>query len=152
MPWFKLKPREEVDFRLIGKAKVRYLGKGAKLEDIPAGTCCRFSLYQDTTGKINRASDDFSHRLSIATTLRIDALHLNDNRIDVSLLQPEVKDYNRDMQRPQPLDRSLLPVSNGTRLWKLDKRIELTGPAIGDPLQANTTAELPGKPSTGKDL
>lgn len=182
LPWFKLKPDQEppafsehvvfgslvkpdqfltegtgevVDFTLIDKAKVRYLGKDAKLEDIPAGTRCRFHLYQDDSGKFTKTrlvGDDFSHRLSIATTLRIDALHLNENRIDVSWMLPEVKDYNGDMQRPQPFGHSLLRVTKDTRVWKLDQRAELTNLAVGDMLQINTTAELPGKPATCTDL
>jgi hypothetical protein len=182
LPWFKLTPGAElpqfsehvvhgalvkpgqflsegtgevVDFTLIDKAKVRHLGKDAKLEDIPAGIRCRFSLYQDEQGKFTKASavsDDFSHRLSIATTLRIDALHLNESRIDVSWMLPEVKDYNGDMQRPQPFGHSILRVSKDTRVWKFDQRAELTNLAIGDLLQINTTAELPGKPATCTDL
>lgn len=182
LPWFKLKPGaalpqfsehvvfgslvkpgqfltegtgEAVDFTLIEKAKVRYIGKDAKLEGIPAGTRCRFHLYQDDRGMFTKASlvsDDFSHRLSIATTLRIDALHLNENRIDVSWLLPEVKDYNGDMQRPQPFGHSLLRVTKDTRVWKLDQRAELTNLAVGDMLQINTTAELPGQPTTCTDL
>jgi hypothetical protein len=37
-------------------------------------------------------------------------------------------------------------------VWKLDQRAELTNLAIGDLLQINTTAELPGKPATCTDL
>lgn len=146
---------EPVDFTLIDKAKVRYLGKDAKLEDIPAGTRCRFHLYQDESGKFTKTSlvsDDFSHRLSIATTLRIDALHLKDNRIEVSWMLPEVKNYNGDMERPQPFGHSVLQVSKDTRVWKLDQRAELTNLAVGDLLQINTTTELPGDPATCTDL
>ncbi len=91
-------------------------------------------------------SDDFSHRVSNYVTLRIDALHLDDNRIDISWLLPEVKDYNGDMQRPEPIGHSILRVSKDTRLWKLDQRIELASLAIGDLIQVNTTAELPASP------
>lgn len=182
LPWFKLKPGEEpppfsehvvhgslvklgqfltegsgeaVDFTLLDKAKVRYLGKDAKLEDIPTGTRCRFHLHQDENGKFTKASlvsDDFSHRLSVATTLRIDALHLKDNRIEVSWMLPEVKNYNGDMERPQPFGRSILRVSKDTHVWKLDQRIDLSALKSGDLLQVNTTAELPGDPATCTDL
>lgn len=182
LPWFKLKPGDEpptfsehvvhgslvrpgqflcegsgeaVDFSLLDKAKVRHLGRDAKLDDIPAGTRCRFHLYQDASGKFSRAtlvSDDFSHRLGIATTLRIDALHLNDRRVEVSWMLPEVKNYNGDMERPQPFGHSLLHVSADTRVWKLDQHAELTDLAVGDLAQINTTAELPDKPATVTDL
>ena len=112
-------------------------------------------MYEDEAGKFTRAglvSDDFSHRLGIATTLRIDALHLEDGRIEVSWLLPEVKDYNGDMQRPQPFGRCLLRVSKDTRVWKLDRRAGLGDLAVGDLLQTNTTAELPGHPATCTDL
>lgn len=146
---------EPVNFTLIDKARVRYLGRDAKLEDIPPGTRCRFHLYQDEKGNFTKASlvsDDFSNRLSIATTLRIDALHLSDNRIDVSWMLPEVKDYNGDMQRPQPFGHSMLRVTKDTRVWKLDQRAELSALKPGDLLQVNTTAELPGKPATCTDV
>ena len=182
LPWFKLKPGEEpppfsehvvhgalvkpdqfltegtgevVNFTLIDKAKVRYVGKDAKLEKIPADTRCRFHLYQDEKGaftKANLVSDDFSHRAGNAVSLRIDALHLSEDRIDVSWMLPEVKDYNGDMQRPQPIGSSILRVTKETRVWKLDKRVGLSALAVGDILQINTTAELPGSPATCTDI
>ena len=65
---------------------------------------------------------------------------------------PEVKDYNGDMQRPQPIGRSILRVTKETRVWKLDKRVGLSALAVGDILQINTTAELPGSPATCTDI
>lgn len=146
---------EVVDFTLLEKAKVRWLNKDAKLEDIPAGTHCRFSLYQDEKGAFTRASsvsDDFSHRVGNYVTLRIDALRLNENRIEVSWLLPEVKDYNGDMQRPQPIGHSIVRVTKDARVWKLDERIALADLAVGDLVQINTTAELPGMAAECTDL
>ena len=146
---------EAVDFTLIEKAKVRWLGKDVKIEGIPAGTRCRFSLYRDEKGAFTRASfvsDDFSHRVSNYVTLRIDAIRLAENRIEVSWLLPEVKDYNGDMQRPQPIGRSVLRVTKDTRAWKLEKRIILADLAVGDFMQINTTAELPGMTAECTDL
>jgi hypothetical protein len=182
LPWYPLKPEQEpppfsehvvcgslvkpgqfltegagqaVDFILLTTAKVRYLGKDARIEDIPPGTRCRFSLYQDEKGaftKVSLLSDDFSHRAGTFVTLRVDAVRLNENRIDVSWMLPDVKDYNGDMQRPQPIGHSILRVTKDTRAWKLDKRIELVDLAVGDMMLINTTAELPGQPAQCADL
>ncbi len=182
LPWFRLKPGEvpppfsehvvhgalvppgrfltegsgaAVDFTLLDKAKVRYLGKDVKLEEIPAGTRCRFHVHQDEKGaftRVSAVSDDFSHRAGNFVTLRIDAVHLDGRRIEVSWMLPEVKDYNGDMQRPQPIGRSVLRVTDDTRVLKLDARTELSALAVGDFVQVNTTAELPGKPATCTDV
>ena len=146
---------EVVDFTLIEKAKVRWLNKDAKLEDIPAGTRCRFSLYQDEKGAFTRASfvsDDFSHRAGNYVTLRVEAIRLADNRIEVSWLLPEVKNYNGDMERPQPIGHSVLRVTKDTRAWKLDKPVALADLAVGDLMLINSTAELPGRPAECTDL
>ena len=146
---------EVVDFTLLEKAKIRWLNKDAKLDDIPLGTRCRFSLYQDEKGAFTRASfvsDDFSHRAGNYVTLRVEAIRLADNRIEVSWLLPEVKDYNGDMQRPQPIGHSVLRVTKDTRAWKLDKPIALADLAVGDLMLINTTAELPGMTAECTDL
>ncbi len=182
LPWYELKPGQEpppfsehvvcgalvkpgqflnegtgevVGFTLIEKAKVRWLNKDAKIEDIPAGTRCRFSLYQDERGAFTRASlvsDDFSHRAGNYVTLRVEAIRLADNRIEVSWLLPEVKNYNGDMERPQPIGHSVLRVTKDTRAWKLDKPIALSDLAVGELMLINSTAELPGRPAECTDL
>jgi len=182
LPWFQLKPGQEpppfsehivcgslvnqgqflaegtgevVDFTLIEKAKVRWLNKDAKIEDIPAGTRCRFSLYQDGKGAFTKASlvsDDFSHRAGNYVTLRVEAIRLAENRIEVSWLLPEVKNYNGDMERPQPIGHSVLRVTKDTRAWKLDRPVALADLTVGDLMLINTSAELPGRPAECTDL
>ena len=181
LPWYRLKPGQEpppfsehvfhgalvkpgqfltegtgeaVDFTLIEKAKVRYRHADAALEDIPPGTRCRFHLYQDGKGaftKANLVSDDCSHRAGNFVVLRIDALHLERNRVDVSWLLPEVKDYNGDMKRPDPIGHGILRVTKDARLWKQEQRIERASLAVGDVLLVNTTAEIPGSPAQCSD-
>ena len=178
LPWFTLKAGEEpptfsehvvygslegphrflqegsgqaVDFSLFDKAKVRYQGKDGKLEDIPPGTRCRFHLYHSNQ-IATLVSDDFSHDASNAITWRIEALHLDQQRLDLGALLPEVKNYNGDMERPEPFGHRILRVTPETKVWKLDQPAALSGLKTGDLLLANSTADLPGQPARCKNL
>jgi hypothetical protein len=65
---------ETVEFTLVPGGTVQYLNANATLADIPLGTRCRFSLYQDEGGAFTEAwkvSDDFSRLASNVTTLRV---------------------------------------------------------------------------------
>lgn len=139
-----------VDFVLIPEGKVRYLNADATLEDIPAGTRCRFYLYQDDAGKFTLASlvtDEFTRLASNATSLQIESIEPATGRMHVSWQLPEVKNYNGDMERPPSFARSLLILTDTTQIWRMSKALEITDLKRGDLILANVSAELPGKPS-----
>lgn len=146
---------ELVDFTLIPEGNVKYLNADASLSDLPLGMRCRFHLYEDEKGAFTRASlvsDEFSHQASNAVTWRADAPPAADGTLQTAWQLPLVKDYNGDMQRPQDIARSLLPVSSETRVWKDGKQLTLQDIAAGDALLANLTSEQPGKPARALDI
>ncbi len=129
-------------------ATVRYLNADASLFDIPLGTRCRFDLYQDTGGRFTRASlvtDEFSHMAANALSYRIDAIRLDEGKLNVAWQIPEVKNYNGDMEQPPDIGRSELRVTADTRVWKADKPVKLADLVVGDTVLVNLTAELPGR-------
>jgi hypothetical protein len=63
-----------------------------------------------------------------------------------------VKDYNGDMQRPEPFGRRILPASEATKIWKGEQALKLTDLKTGDEIRFNLTAELPGKPSSCAEM
>ncbi|MDB6140757.1 MAG: hypothetical protein JWO94_3829 [Verrucomicrobiaceae bacterium] len=146
---------DSVDFTLIDSATVKYLNATAPLSDIPVRTRCRFHLYEDANGAFTKASlvsDEFSSLASNFVTWRISALKLNDGKIFVERQIPEVKDYNGDMQRPPDVGRTVLRVTNDTRVWKDGLQVKLADLAIGDALLVNQTGEMPDKPSRCTDI
>ncbi|MBL9142529.1 MAG: hypothetical protein JNM99_02505 [Verrucomicrobiaceae bacterium] len=139
-----------VDFTLIPEGKVRHLNADATLENIPAGTRCRFHLYQDEAGKFTLASlvtDEFTRLASNATSLQIESIEPAAGRMQVSWQLPEVKNYNGDMERPPSFARSLLILTDTTKIWRMDKALKITDLKRGDLILVNVSAELPGKPS-----
>lgn len=139
-----------VDFTLIPEGKVRYLNADAALEDIPAGTRCRFHLYQDDSGQFTKASlvtDEFTRLASNATSLQIESIEPSTGRMQVSWQLPEVKNYNGDMERPPGFARSLLLLTDETKIWKASGTCPKTDLKAGDMILVNMSAELPGKPS-----
>lgn len=144
---------EEVNFTLIKRHTLKYLGADPQFAQLPIGQRYRFHLYQDAKGAFTRVSfisDDFSHDSSNASTARATAIH--GGRIHVAWQLPLVKDYNGDMQRPQDIGSCIVLVNDATRVWKADQQVKLADLKAGDVLLFNRTAELPGKPSTCTDL
>jgi hypothetical protein len=176
LPWYQLKPGVEpppfsehvvygsllgpaqfleedsgipVNFTLHEKAKIRYCGKDAKLEDIPAGTRCRFHLFGTVAALV---SDDFSHDQSLSITWRIETLRLADGWLEVAAQLPAVKNYNGDMEAPPPFARRILRVTKETRVWQQDQPVDLGSLTVDQRLLANFTAELPGQAAHATDL
>jgi hypothetical protein len=146
---------EVIDFTLIPEGTAKYLNAEATLADIPLGTRCRFSMYQDEKGKFTKASlvrDEFSHMAANYVTWRVDALRLDEGKIRVAWQLPEVKDYNGDMQRPKDIGHSELRVSDATRIWKGEQQIKPSELAVGDALLFNLTSEQAGRPARCTDI
>jgi len=165
LPWFQLKPGQApppfsghlvlgdlispsqftdaqtgqaVDFTLIPEGKVRYLNADATLADIPTGTRCRFSMYQDSKGAFTQAgqiTDEFSYLASNGVSYRIDAIL--PGVLQVAWQLPQVKNYNGDMESPPDIGRSELKVTDTTRVWKTDKELKVTDLAVGDVMVVN---------------
>jgi hypothetical protein len=57
-----------------------------------------------------------------------------------------VKDYNGDMQRPEPFGHRILLITGSTQVWKSDQPLNLTDLKPGDEFRLNLTTEQPGKP------
>jgi hypothetical protein len=146
---------ETVDFTLLPEGAVKALNAKATLADLPPGSRCRFSMFQDEKGAFTRASlvtDEFTRLASNSITHRLDALKLAEGKLLVATQLPEVKDYNGDMQRPPDIARCELRVNDATRVWKGDQSAKLSDLAVGDVLLVNLTSEQPGAPSVCTDL
>ena len=144
---------EEVNFTLIKRHTLKYLGADPQFAQLPTGQRYRFDLYQDAQGaftRVSRICDDFSHSTANAITARVTAIH--GDRVHVAWQLPLVKDYNGDMQRPQDIGSSSVLVNVATRVWKADGQVKLADLKVGDVLLFNRTAELPGKPSHCTDI
>jgi len=146
---------ETMNFSLIPKGSVKFLNAKAGLGDIPLGTRCRFSLFQDEQGAFTRASlvsDEYSVLASNAITYRVDALKLAEGKVLVARQLPEVKNYNGDMEKTPDLGRTELHVSPETHVWKGDQQVKLSDLAVGDALLVNLTGEQTGAPSRCTDI
>ncbi|MGB8170013.1 MAG: hypothetical protein WCF18_21095, partial [Chthoniobacteraceae bacterium] len=146
---------EMVDFTVIPEGSVKYLNAESSLADLPPGTRCRFSLYQDERGRFNRASlvsDEFSFLAANALSYRIEALQLAEGKLHVARQIPEVKNYNGDLEKPPDIGRTELLVSSDTRVWRGEEQVKLSDLAVGDDLVVNLTAELPGARSRCTDI
>jgi len=144
---------EEVNFTLIKRHTLKYLGADPQFAQLPIGQRYLFLLYHDAKGAFTRVSfisDDFSHASANASTARVTAIQ--GDRIHVAWQLPLVKDYNGDMQRPQDIGSCILQVNDATRVWKADQQVKLVDLKTGDVLLFNRTAELPGEPSCCTDL
>ncbi len=146
---------EVVDFSLIPEGAVKYLNADASLTDIPLGTRCRFDLFQDEKGAFTKASfisDEFTRLASNAITWRVDELRLDEGKVRIAALLPEVKDYNGDMKRAPDIGRSELLVTKETRVWKGEQQVKLSDIAQGDFILANLTGEQTSAPSHCTDI
>lgn len=146
---------ETVEFTLVPGGKVQYLNASSSLADIPLGTRCFFSLYQDRTGAFTQAwqvSDDFSRLATNHTMYRITALKLAEGRVDVGWQLVKMKNYNGDMEQTPDIAQSMLRVTPETRVWKDDKQVKLEGLAVGDIVLANVTGEQTGQPAHCTDI
>ena len=146
---------EIVSFTVIPEGSIKYLNAESSLADIPPGTRCRFSLYQDDKGAFTRASlvsDEYSFLASNVITYRVEALKLAEGKLHVARQIPEVKNYNGDMEKPPDLGRTELRVTADTRAWKGAQQAKLSDLAVGDALLVNLTGEQPGAPSLCTDI
>jgi hypothetical protein len=146
---------ELVDFTLLSVATVRHMNADAKLSDLPLGTRCRFSMFQDPSGKFTLAShvsDEYSYLASNALTYRIELLRLAEGKLNVARQMPEVKNYNGDMEKPHDIGHSELLVNADTRVWKGEEQVKLSDLAVDDVLLVNLTGEQLGKPSHCSDI
>ena len=146
---------EVVDFTLLPEGGVKYLNADAILSDIPAGTRCRFHLYQDEKGAFTRASlvsDDFSRLAGNATTLRVTSITQDDGKFVVAYQLPEVKDYNGDMKRPQDIAQGVMLRDSSTRFWKGNQELKSSDLTVGATILANFTSEQNGSPSRCTDI
>jgi hypothetical protein len=146
---------DTVEFTLVHGGSVHYLNANASLADIPLGTRCNFDMYQDANGTFSQAwevNDDFSRLATNNTTLRVQALKLNEGRIDVGWQLTKMKNYNGDMELEPDLGQSTLRVTPETRVWRGEQQIKLTDLSVGDLLLVNVTAELPGQPAHCTDI
>ncbi|MBN8417876.1 MAG: hypothetical protein J0L73_03030 [Verrucomicrobia bacterium] len=144
---------EEVNFTLIKRHTLKYLGADPQFAQLPTGQRYHFHLYQDAKGAFTRVSfisDDFSHASANASTARVTAIQ--GDQIHVGWQLPLVKDYNGDMQRAPDIASCILRVNDATRVWKADQQVKLADLKVGDVLLFNRTAELPGKRSHCTDL
>lgn len=144
---------EPVNFTLVEKPTLKHLGKDSPLDKLPLGQRYRFHTFQDAKGQFTRItslSDDFSHQTANFTTARITAIHEND--LHIEWLLALVKDYNGDMQRPEPFGRRILLLSEATKFWKGEQALKLADLKVGNELLFNLTAELPGKPSSAAEI
>ncbi|RBP45349.1 hypothetical protein DES53_103347 [Roseimicrobium gellanilyticum] len=141
---------ELVDFNLTPEGGVQYVNADASLADIPLGTRCRFSLYQDEKGAFTKASlvtDEYTRFARNVTTMRVVDIKQNGEVLFVAHQIPEVKDYNGDMKRPPDIARGTLRLDSQTRLWKGDREVKISDVAVGDVLLANFTGEQAGAPA-----
>ena len=146
---------ETVEFTLLPEGAVKFLNAKATLADLPPGTRCRFSLFQDEKGAFTRASlitDEFTRLAANFVTHRVEALKLAEGRLLVAQQLPEVKDYNGDMQRPPDIGHSELRVTDATRVWKGEEQVKLNDLAVGDALLVNLTSEQNGAPAICTDI
>lgn len=139
---------ESVNFTLIKKHTIKHLGKDTQFAKLPPGQRYRFHCFQDAKGQFNHVtfiSDEFSHLAVNAITARITAIH--DKDLHIEWLLPLVKDYNGDMQRPEPFGHRILPMSETTKIWKGEQALKQSDLKPGDEIRFKLTAELPGKSS-----
>ena len=144
---------EPVNFTLIDKSTLKHLGNDTSLDKLPLGQRYRFHTFQDAKGRFTRIttiSDDFSHQTANFTTARITAIH--DSDLHIEWMLPLVKDYNGDMQRPEPFGRRILLLNEATKFWKGEQALKLADLKVGDELLFNLTAELPGKRSSATEI
>lgn len=147
------KTGEPVNFTLIQKHTIKHLGKDTQFAKLPPGQRYRFHCYQDDKGQFTRVtfiSDEFSHLTANATTARITAIQ--DKDLHIEWLLPLVKDYNGDMQRPEPFGRRILLVSDATHIWKGRQEMKLAELKMGDEIRINLTTELPGQKSRAAEI
>jgi hypothetical protein len=146
---------ETVDFTLLPEGAVKYLNAKATLSDLPPGTRCRFSMFQDEKGAFTKASlitDEFTRLASNVITHRVEALKLAEGKLLVAQQLPEVKDYNGDMQRPPDIGHCELRVTDATRVWKGEQQVKLSDLAVGDALLVNLSGEQNGTPARCTDI
>jgi hypothetical protein len=146
---------ETVDFTLLPEGGVKFLNAKSTLADLPPGTRCRFSMFQDEKGAFTKASlvtDEFTRLASNAITYRVDTLKLAEGRMLVAQQLPEVKNYNGDMERPPDIGRSEFRVNDATRVWKGEQQLKLADLAVGDVLLVNLTSEQSGAPAVCTDI
>jgi hypothetical protein len=150
---------ETVKFTLLAtgarRSAIQYLsesneGGRTRLADLPLGRRYRFQMYQDAGGAFTRCSsisDEYSHAALNGLNYRITALDLAGGRMEVDWQGVPVQNYQKEMETPPPLGRSVLRLAPETRVWKSGAEISPTGLKVGDLIKISLTSELPGRPS-----
>ncbi|MBS0208222.1 MAG: hypothetical protein JSS27_04635 [Planctomycetes bacterium] len=144
-----------VDFTLLSTATLARLNAPAKLGDLPPGQRYRFHMFQNTSGnftQVNLIADEYSHLAQNALTYRIEALRLDEGKLNVARQMPQVKNYNGDMEAPPDVARTELRVSDATQVWTKDGQAKLADLKLGDVVLVNLTGEQTGNPSRCTDL
>lgn len=150
---FTEKTGEPANFTLIQKHALKRLGKDTQFTNLSLGQRYRFHCYQDAKCQftcVTFISDEFSHLTSSPSTTRITSVHDKDHHIE--WLLPLVKDYNRDMQHPEPFDQSIVRIRDTTKVWIGDLALKLTDLKTGDEISRNLVAEMSGKPSQSTEI
>lgn len=145
----------EVEFRLIPGAKVRFLNADVDLADAPVGKRYRFHLYQDESGVFRRVSfvtDEVSDLVHNGAVWRIESLNRDDGTLIAARQPPGVRNDQGDPEQPPDIGRALLRTSSDTRIWKGDKVVDFAALAIGDLLLVNRTGDRRGDPSRCTDI
>ena len=147
------KTDEAVNFSLIQKHTIKHFGKDTQFSNLPLGQRYRFHCYQDSKGQFTRVthiSDDFSHQAANHCTARVTSIAKD--KLHLEWLLPLVKDYNGDMQRPEPFARRILLVNQNSKVWKGDQAVNLSDLKLGDEIRFNSTADLNGKPAYATEI
>ena len=137
-------------------ASVMYIGTPAELEDLPIGTRCAFHLYKDEKGAFTRASlvaDEFSALVVNKVSWRIDALNLQEGRIEVARrLPPRKQPRLSGYDQPPDIARAWLVVTPETRVWKGAQQVNLSDLCVGEELFANRGGETATEMARCTDL
>ena len=138
---------ELVDFTLLPSATVLSLDAEGDLRDVPLGTTCQFSLYQDERGgftKVAAVYDEFSRVARQGLVYRLDASDLGAGRLAVTARSPGRGREDRGHEQ--------FLVDEKTRVWKGNGPAKPGDLAVGDELLVNVTGGPPDRPGRCTDI
>lgn len=123
---------ELVDFTLLPFARVMSLNAEADLRDLPLGTSCRFSLYQDDRGRFTKVAaleDQYTLLAGQDHFYRLEEVKPNSEKLEVSL--------RGSTEGGAELGRRQFFADEKTRIWKGVAKGKLSDLAVGDELLVN---------------
>jgi hypothetical protein len=144
---------EKLTFDLLPKAQVFSQEKEVKLQELPRGLLYRCHLYQNEAGPFTHASyvsDDRSWQAKNAISYRIKGFQ--GDALLLEWMLPLVKDYNGDMQRPQPFGHSLHRLAAEVSITRGSETLKPSDLKEGMELRFNSQAELPNRQQALKEL